>query len=295
MDKLTVMHAFCRIVERGSFARAAEDLDVSAGLLSREIKRLEQALGCSLLTRTTRSMSLTEQGRNYHAQARRILEAVDGLEAQVKRSTDVVDGHLRVNAPGSFGQIVIAPMLPALLAQYPALTLSLSLDDRVVDMVEWGFDLTIRVRAALPDSDLVARPLADIRQGLYASPAYLAAHGAPRCADDLAAHRCVAYLLADHGASWELDGPGGRHVLRLAAQLRVGSSLVLRDMLVAGQGIGALPDFIADAAVRVGQLVPVLPDHALPVRHVYAVTASRYGLDAKASAFLAYLQAALAR
>lgn len=295
MDKLTVMHAFCRIVARGSFARAAEDLDVSPGLLSREIKQLERALGCSLLTRTTRAMSLTEQGRNYHAEAQRVLDAVDGMEARVRHSMGAVGGHLRVNAPSSFGQIVIAPLLPALLAQYPALTLSLSLDDRVVDMVEGGFDLTIRVRAALPDSNLVARRLADIGQRLYASPAYLAAHGTPRRADELAAHRCVAYLLADQPAQWELDGPGGRQVLRLEPQLRVGSSVVLRDMLVAAQGIGALPDFIADAAERAGQLVRVLPDHGLPVRHVYAVTASRHGLDAKVSVFLDHLQAALPR
>ena len=294
MDKLTVMHAFCRIVERGSFARAAEDLEVSAGLLSREIKQLEQSLGCSLLTRTTRSMSLTEQGRNYHDEARRILDAVNGMEARVRRDTGAVHGHLRVNAPGSFGQIVIAPMLPELLATYPSLTLSLALDDRVVDMVEGGFDLTIRIRATLPDSNLVARRLADIGQRLYAAPAYLAAHGTPAGVDALAAHRCVAYLLADSTTQWELDGPGGRQLVRLEPQLRVGSSLVLRDMLVAGQGIGALPDFIADAPVRAGHLVRVLPQHALPARHVYAVTASRHGVDAKAAAFLAQLQATLA-
>ena len=217
------------------------------------------------------------------------------MEARVKQEAGTVDGHLRVNAPSSFGQIVIAPMLPALLAQYPSLTLSLSLDDQVVDMVEGGFDLTIRVRASLPDSALVARRLADIGQRLYAAPAYLAAHGVPKGVHGLATHRCVAYLLADSTAQWELDGPGGRQVVRLEPQLRVGSSLVLRDMLVAGQGIGALPDFIAEDPEREGQLLRVLPRHGLPARHVYAVTASRFGMDAKVSAFLDHLQATLRR
>ena len=294
MDKLTVMHAFCRIVERGSFARAAEDLEVSAGLLSREIKQLEQSLGCSLLTRTTRSMSLTEQGRNYHDEARRILDAVNGMEARLRRDSGAVHGHLRVNAPGSFGQIVIAPMLPELLATYPSLTLSLSLDDRVVDMVEGGFDVSVRIRPTLPDSALVARRIGTMRQRIFAAPAYLRSVGRPEVPQDIGQHRVVGFLLADHLTTWTLHGPAGATVvLDLDPPVRVGNSLVLRDLLIAGQGIGTLPDFVSNEAEARGALVRVLPEWELPAPEIFAVTASRLGMDARVTAFLDHLRAAL--
>ncbi len=293
MDKLAVMNAFCRIVARGSFVRAAEDLGVSPALLSRELKALEESLGCTLIARTTRTMSLTEHGRVYHDEALRILADVDALDARLSEHSGEVRGHLRVNAPHSFGHVVLAPILPAFLAAHPALTLSLSLDDRVVDMIEGGFDLTIRARPELPDSSLVARRLAVIRQGLYAAPAHLAAHGEPLTPQALSDHPAVTYTLADDTLHWPLDGPDGRQLVTPKPRLQVGSSLLLRDMLVAGLGIGSLPDFIAEPELRAGRLARVLPRHALPPRHVYAVTASRRGLDAKALAFLEHLRIAL--
>ena len=171
MDKLSVMNAFCRVVARGSFARAADDLGVSSALLSREVKLLEESLGCTLLARTTRSMSLTDAGRRYYEEAQGILDAVDHMEDRIRQEAGAIRGHLKVNAPNSFGQVVIAPFLPAFLATYPDLRLTLSLDDRVVDMVEGGFDLSLRIRATLPDSSLVARRIGTVRQRIFASPA----------------------------------------------------------------------------------------------------------------------------
>ncbi len=293
MDKLSVMHAFRRIVERGSFARAAEDLGVSPALLSREIKLLEQSLGATLLTRTTRSMSLTDAGRLYYDEARGILGAVAGVETRIREGAGAVRGHLKVNASSSFGQTVIAPILPGFLEAYPDLRLTLALDDRVVDMVEGGFDVSIRIRPAMPDSALVARKIGRMRQRIFAAPAYLEKAGIPQAPKDIARHRVIGFLLADHLISWELHGPSGASMIDLDPQIRIGNSLVLRDLLIAGQGIGTLPDFVSNAPEARGELVRVLQDWELPAPEIYAVTASRLGMDAKVTAFLDHLGAVL--
>ena len=295
MDKLSVMQAFRRIVERGSFARAAEDLGVSPALLSREIKLLEESLGTTLLTRTTRSMSLTDAGRLYYDEVIGILDTVTGVETRIREGAGAVRGHLKVNASSSFGQTVIAPMLPDFLDAYPDLRLTLSLDDRVVDMVEGGFDVSIRIRAAMPDSALVARKIGTIHQRVFAAPSYLEHAGIPSTPNDLAQHRVIGFLLADHLTSWVLQGPQGTQTVDLDPPIRVGNSLVLRDLLIAGQGIGTLPDFVSHEHEARGELVRVLPEWELPAPEIFAVTGSRLGMDAKVTAFLDHLRAALGR
>lgn len=287
------MHAFRRIVERGSFARAAEDLGVSPALLSREVKLLEESLGSVLLTRTTRSMSLTDAGRLYYEETMGILDAVGQVENRIREGAGAVRGHLRLNTSSSFGQMVIAPFVPEFLETYPDLRLTLSMDDRVVDMVEGGFDLSIRIRAAMPDSALVARKIGKMRQRIYAAPSYLERHGIPQRPEDLVDHRVIGFLLADHLTTWSLSGPGGVVTLEIDPPVRVGNSLVLRDLLIAGQGVGTLPDFVSNGPEARGELVRVLPDHELPAPEIFAVTASRLGMDAKVSAFIDHLRAAL--
>ncbi|GGA13623.1 LysR family transcriptional regulator [Neptunicoccus cionae] len=293
MDKLSVMQAFRRIVERGSFARAADDLGVSPALLSREVKLLEQSLGCTLLTRTTRSMSLTDAGRLYYDEASGILNAVTGVENRIREGAGAVQGHLRVNASSSFGQTVIAPFLPDFLAAYPDLGLTLSLDDRVVDMVEGGFDVSIRIRSAMPDSALVARKIGTTRQRVFAAPAYLEQAAPIHAPEDITAHRVVGFLLADHLTDWNLSGADGSQKIEVQPAVRVGNSLVLRDLLVAGYGIGTLPDFVSREAEQRGDLVRVLPEWELPAPEIFAITTSRLGMDARVTAFLEYLRKAL--
>ena len=293
MDKLSVMHAFRRIVERGSFARAAEDLGVSPALLSREIKLLEESLSSTLLTRTTRSMSLTDAGQLYYDEASGILDAVTGVENRIRDGAGAVRGHLKVNASSSFGQTVIAPFLPGFLDAYPDLRLTLSLNDRVVDMVEGGFDVSIRIRTKMPDSALVARKIGIMRQRIFAAPGYLEWAGVPDEPEDISQHRVVGFLLADHLTTWTLHGPSGSTTLDLDPPVRVGNSLVLRDLLITGQGIGTLPDFVSNEPVARGDLVRVLPGWELPAPEIFAVTTSRLGMDAKVMAFLDHLSAAL--
>jgi DNA-binding transcriptional LysR family regulator len=294
MDKLSFMRAYCRIVERGSFAKAADDLQVSPALLSRDLKQLEHSLGCALLARTTRRMSLTEHGRVYYQEARRILADVERSEEAVRQAAAQVRGRLSINAPHSFGVTVLASLLPVFLERHPEVELTLSFDDRVVDMIEGGYDLTIRIRAVLPDSGLIAREIAQVEQALFASPAHLAQHGTPKATHDLTSHPAIGYLHADNAMAWTLEGPEGVVIVPHQARLQVGSSLVLRDLLIAGHGVGALPDFLSKPAERDGRLVRVLPQHRLPSRHLYTVTASRHGADAKTLAFIDHLQTAFA-
>jgi DNA-binding transcriptional LysR family regulator len=238
-------------------------------------------------------MSLTDAGRLYYDEAKGILDAVAGVETRIRDGAGAVRGHLKVNASSSFGQTVIAPILPAFLEAYPDLRLTLSMDDRVVDMVEGGFDVSIRIRPAMPDSALVARRIGTMRQRIFAAPDYLDRAGVPVVPKDIARHRVIGFLLADHLSSWTLNGPSGSTVVDLDPPVRVGNSLVLRDLLIAGQGIGTLPDFVSNEAEARGALVRVLPDWELPAPEIFAVTASRLGMDAKVTAFLDHLRAAL--
>ena len=209
MDKLSTMQAYCRIVDRGSFARAAEDLGVSAALLSREIRLLEDSLGTTLITRTTRRMSLTEAGRVYYHEALGILDAVNRVEDHIRDGAGAIRGHLKVNASNSFGTLVIAPVLPAFTAAFPDLRVTLSLDDRVVDMVEGGFDVSIRIRSAMRDSTLIARKIGTVHQGVFAAPSYVAKAGLPTSPDDIPHHKVIGFLLSDHLTSWDMVGPDG--------------------------------------------------------------------------------------
>mgnify|MGYP006397122353 FL=1 len=160
-------------------------------------------------------------------------------------------------------------------------------------MVEGGFDVSIRIRAAMPDSALVARRIGTVRQRIFAAPAYLERAGTPETPDDIKDHRTIGFLLANHLTEWSLSGPGGEQTIALNPEVKVGNSLVLRDLLIAGHGIGTLPDFVSDAAEARGELVRVLADWELPAPEIFAVTASRLGMDARVTAFLDHLRAAL--
>lgn len=294
MDKLSVMKAFCRIVERGSFSRAAEDLGVSAALLSREVKLLEESLGTTLLTRTTRSMSLTDHGRRFYDDARDIVEAVARVEDGIRQSASTVSGPLKIGCSNAFGQAIIAPMLPGFLAEYPDVRVTLAFEERVVDVIEEGIDLTLRVGAVLQDSSLIARKIGTFHQRLFASPAYLEKHGSPKNPAGVEGHRIAGFLVADHLLEWALSGPNGTETISVDPDLKISNSIVLSNILAAGYGIGPLPSFVSNGPEARGELTRVLPDYELPTRDIYAVSAARLGMDARVLAFIDHLSRALA-
>lgn len=290
MDTFNYMRAFRRIVELGSFAKAAEDLGVSSAGLSKQLRALEAHLGAVLIQRTTRKMSLTDTGAAYYAECCRLLDELDTLEKSVKRQSRRVSGRLRVNAPVSFALSVLTPLLARFLRQYPELRLDLSMEDRLVDAVGQGFDVSIRLRAQLEDSSLIARQLACLTQVLCAAPAYLERRGRPDSVDALRGHDLLSYSLADSpGPVPEEDAGAPAQPPAGAARVQVNNSLMLRDLLEAGLGIGALPSFLAAPAIAGGRLARVLPDLPGAPRQVYAVYPTSRHLQPKVKAFVDFL------
>jgi len=293
MDSFTLMRAFRRIVERGSLARAAEDLGLSPAGLSKQLRTLETHLGVVLLQRTTRRMSLTETGHAYYRECCRLLDELDALERGIAQQRGEVSGRLRVNAPQSFALSTLSPLLPRFLQQHPQLALDLVMEDRLLDAVGEGFDVSLRIRAELEDSRLVARRLASLQQVLCAAPSYLQHHPAPQVVEELQAHGVLGYSLSDSPGSWPLLGPDGQVTVTLPTRVTANNSLLLRDLLVAGLGIGALPSFLAAPALASGELQQVLPDHRYPPRFVYAVYPTARHLQPKVRAFIDFLHAEL--
>lgn len=294
MDLIEAMRTFRRVVERDSFSKAAEDLHQSAAAVSKQVRQLETHLGCVLLQRTTRRMRLTEAGHAYFGECCRLLDDLDALEHAVGSGRDEIGGRLRVNAPLSFGLKVLSPLLPRFTAQYPQVKLDLTLDDRVLDVVSEGFDVSLRIRAALPDSTLVVRKLGEVEQWFCAAPSYLAARGTPADADDLRTHDCLTYGLAD-GTGWRVDGPDGPLHIAVQPRFTANNSLLLADMLTAGAGIGALPSFVARPLFDAGLLARVLPQYAFAPRGIHAVLGTRRHVPRKVAAFVDFIAAELAR
>lgn len=290
MDVLLTMRAFRRVVERNSFYKAAEDLAITPAALSKQIKQLENRLGTLLIVRTTRSMSLTEAGQLYYQEACRLLGEFDALEQTVAASTQQVSGMLRVNAPLSFGLTVLSPLLPLFMQRYPQLQVELTLDDRVLDVVAAGFDISLRIRRRLPDSSLSAQALGEIQQRICAAPGYLAQHGAPRAPEELQRHSCLAYSLAERPGQWQFSAGSDSLSVALTPRFTANNSLMLRDMLVAGLGIGSLPSFVADPEIAAGRLVPLFPAMAAETHQVFAVYPTRRHLQRKVRLFTEFVR-----
>lgn len=290
MDTFNYMRAFRRIVELGSLAKAAEDLDVSSAGLSKQLRALEAHLGAVLIQRTTRKMSLTDTGAAYYAECCRLLDELNALEKSVKQQSRRVSGRLRVNAPVSFALSVLSPLLARFLRQYPELRLDLAMEDRLVDAVGQGFDVSIRLRAQLDDSSLIARRLASLTQMLCAAPSYLDRRGHPDSVQALRGHDLLSYTLADSPGAFP-DGETGQPPDLPAgpSHVQVNNSLMLRDLLEAGLGIGALPSFLAAPAIAAGTLAHVLPDLPAAPRYVYAVYPTSRHLQPKVKAFVDFL------
>ncbi len=288
MDALQAMRVFVAVVERNGFSAAAAALDMSSAAVTRHIAALEKRLSTRLLNRTTRRVSPTSTGAAYYQRCVQLLAEFDELEASVGAQALQPSGRLRINAPVSYGIARIAPLLAGYRARYPKVQLDLALADRLVDMVEEGFDLAIRITHA-PAPALIARKLADAAIVLCASPDYLASHGTPSRPEELAAHQCLAYSYWAGGDSWSLHGPQGEVSVPVNGGVRANNGEVLREAAIAGLGIIAQPDFIVGHALAEGSLVPVLPGYTIPTIGVYAVYASRSHLAPKVRSFIDYL------
>lgn len=258
MRDLAGLMTFTRVVELESFSGAARDLGLSKSAVSKQVRRLEDRLGVRLLNRTTRRLSLTEAGRAFYDGCQQVASAADAAERAVSHLSEAPRGTLKVNAPMSFGRLHVGPALPGFLEAHPDLAIDLVLNDRIVDLVEEGFDVAVRI-GRLEDSSLVARRLAPNRRVLAAAPAYLARHGAPDTPEDLARHDCLVYSYQSEGRAWRLRGPEGLRKVTPSGRLRVNNGDVLQAAAVGGLGVAFLPGFLAGADLRAGRLVRLLP------------------------------------
>ena len=209
MDRFQEMQAFAAVVDAGSFVGASDALAMSKAAVSRQIADLETRLGVRLLHRTTRKLSLTEEGEVFYARCRELLGGLAEAEAEVTARSGQALGVLKVSAPVSFGLLHLAGLWAGFMAAHPNVSLEVMLSDRMVDLVEEGFDVAVRV-ARLPSSSLVSRKLSSTRMVLCATPQYLKEHGTPEHPSELARHQVLAYTLLATGESWEFDGPEGR-------------------------------------------------------------------------------------
>lgn len=274
MDRFQEMRVFAAVVDRGSFVAAADALGMSRPAVSRHVAELEERLRVRLLHRTTRRLSLTPEGAIFHARCKAVLDALDEAEAEVVARTDEAAGQLRINVPVTFGLLHLAPLWPDFMARHPRVTLDVTLSDRVVDMVDEGYDLAVRI-AQLPGSTLISRRLSSTRIVLCASPGYVARHGAPEHPSDLAHRDTVAYGLLSTGDTWTFEGPRGPVAVTVEPRLRTNSGDTCRAAALAGAGIILQPSFLVGDDLRAGRLVELLPAYRSIELGIHAVYPSR--------------------
>jgi DNA-binding transcriptional LysR family regulator len=290
MDKLDAMRAYARIVTSGSYAEAARQLGLTRSAVSKAVSELEHQLGVRLLDRTTRRVTPTEAGRAYHERIAGILADVEETEAAVSRLHDEPKGLLRINAPMSFGTLYLSSAIAEFMTAYPELRVEAIMNDRFIDPLEEGVDVTVRI-GVLQDSSLIARKLAPARRVLAASPAYLKQHGVPRVPDDLATHRTLNFGHASGPQRWQLQADGEIVSVPINAILCSNNGDVLRAAAVHGNGITLLPTFLVGPDIAAGRLSVVLPDHPPVALGIYALYAPNRYLAAKTRVFVDFLSA----
>ena len=284
--------AFVRVVDSGSISAAAEQLTQTASGVSRALSRLEEKLDVTLLRRTTRRFELTEEGQAFLAQARKILEAVESAEEQMKVRRQKPAGRLRVNAAAPFMLHAVVPLVAGFRAQYPDIQLELHSSDQIIDLLEQRTDVAIRI-GPLRDSTLHARPLGSNRLRILASPTYLKAHGTPKSVEQLSGHSLLGFTQPDSLNQWPLRHAQG-DTYSITPSLSASSGETLRQLALSGAGIVCLADFMTAADRASGELVQLLLRDTVEVRQpIHAVYYRNTALASRITCFLDYLSSQL--
>ncbi|KMN83021.1 LysR family transcriptional regulator [Chromobacterium alkanivorans] len=279
---------FVSVAEQGSFTKAAQALGISVAQVSRQVTQLEQRLGAKLLYRTTRHQALTEIGALYLRHCRQLLDSLAEAEQAISRHQAQPQGKLKLTAPLAYGQSHIAPLLTRFLQRHPQLEASLNLSNQVLDLVQDGYDLAIRI-GHLSDSTLMARRLASRRHHVCAAPAYLERHGRPQEPADLERHNCLS-LSGEH---WHLQDGGRRRQVRVKGSLRCNSGHALAHAARLGLGLAQLPDYYVAGFLSSGELVEVLADYREPDEGIWALTPHNRQLSPKVRLLMDFLAESL--
>ncbi len=290
MDKLAAMNAFTKVVATRSYAEAGRRLGLTRSAISKAVIELERSLGARLLDRTTRRVSPTEAGLAYYDRCVSILAQLEETEIQISRLHDEPKGVLKINAPMSFGTLYLGGAVADFMARHGDLHVELTLDDRFIDPLAEGVDVTLRI-GTLTDSSLIARRLAPARRVLVASPDYLALAGTPEKPADLIHHRCLNYGHAAFHPRWQLTGAGKPVSVPISATLSSNNGDVLRAAALRDNGITILPTFMVGPDIKAGRLAVVLPHHPPTELGIYALYAPNRYLAAKTRVFIDFLLA----
>nr|WP_299489413.1 LysR family transcriptional regulator [Acaryochloris sp. IP29b_bin.137] len=285
------MRAFTEVVDAGGFAAASRQMGLSRSHVNKLVINLEDSLGAQLLQRTTRKVTPTDTGLAFYERCRGILAAVSEAEAAVTQYQTNPKGTLRVNAPISFGTRYLAPILPEFLAQYPELQVELALNDRFIDPIEEGFDVTLRISARPTASSLIVHELSPAQRVFCAAPTYLQQQGIPDHPDQLKQHSCLHYGYLAPLNQWYLKGPEQTHTIRVQGNVCSNNGEVLRQAALKGLGITLLPTFMVGADLSSGRLQVVLSNYKSPAIAIYILYPVSKHLSAKVQLFTAFLQA----
>ncbi|MFO1312514.1 MAG: LysR family transcriptional regulator [Burkholderiales bacterium] len=295
MDRLVAMQTFVRVVETGSFSAVAREHQTTQSAVSKQVAALERVLGARLLARTTRSLALTEEGERYFEQARRLVAEIAEAESTVRRSGQQLSGWLRVAASVGFGRLKLMPMVQSFLAAHPQVRLDLKLDDGLIDLVEQGIDVAVRI-GELADSGLVARRVGSTRRVLVAHRRYLRSLRKglrpPKRPEDLAEHDCIVYTGLSTLNLWNFTAGAGApepvgtmRSVRVHGQLQSNSSEAARSAVLAGMGIAYLPTWLIEEPLASGELQVLLPDWPAPPLPIHLVSPPERKGSAKVKAF----------
>jgi DNA-binding transcriptional LysR family regulator len=283
-ERLDNIDVFVLAVTAGSFAQAAERLRLTRSAVAKSIARLEHRLGVRLFHRTTRSQSLTEDGRAYYERCVRALAELDAAEAAFDTRRNAPKGRLRVSAPVVFGRHCVAPILLQLARQHPALTIEMSFSDRVVDLVEEGFDLAVRIGTLRDSATIAARRLGAQHMGICASPAYLAERGRPSTAADFSTHESILYARVGQPVPWRVRDGGEILDVRTESRLCFDDLQAIADAAVAGSGLAWLPCWLLARYVRSGELTLVMDSERVVATSIHAVWPQTIHLPSKTRA-----------
>ena len=296
MDRITAVQLFLRVVETGSFSKAAAELGITQPTATKAVAATEQRLGARLLHRSTRGVSPTEVGALYYEKCKLIARELDEADNLATLLQSQVGGTLRVSTSVAFGRRVLVPLVLRYMRAHPEVLVDLAFDDRYVNLVEQGVDLAVRM-GRLADSTLGARYLGSNPWLMVAAPAYLAARGAPQSAADLARHDCLVYSSVQGDDRWNLLPPGFGHEetsVPVKGPLRSNNLSAVLAAARAGFGLAILPWYVARESLADGSVVPVLADHGLPAQEMHAVFPSPKYVPSKVTSFIVFLQESLA-
>jgi DNA-binding transcriptional LysR family regulator len=289
MDKLMQIRAFVRIAERASFSAVARELDVTQSSVSKAMTALEKSLGTRLLSRSTRSVALTEAGRHYHERCRQIIADLDEADATLADLSSLTVGTLNITAPVPFGLMFISPRVARFKILHPALQINLNLNDQPLNLVEENFDVAIRL-GELHTRGYAARKLGDSPFVTVAAPAYLGIHGTPVKPDDLAANNCVVYAYQENPLEWHFIKGKKSHTVGVNSNFRSNNLLVLKDAAMAGVGVARLPLWMVDTEIKTGLLRPLLDNFSLPPFAIHAVFPTSRQIPAKVRLFVNFIK-----